>query len=72
VLQDSGHITQMHGMETLLVLGSCLKHNIICMPIPVAERSKTSDWGRSFAVDLGSNSAADVDVCLLWTLCVVR
>jgi len=40
--------------------------------IPVAMRSKGWVNGRSLAAILGPNPAEGMDVCLLWTLCVVR
>jgi len=43
----------------------------ICLPIPVAARSKACFCGRSLAGIMGSNSAGGMDVCLLWVLRVV-
>ena len=39
--------------------------------IPVTERSKTTFFGRSLAGIVGSNSARDMDVSLLYVLFVV-
>ena len=39
-------------------------------PIPVAMRSKAWVCGHSVHVIAGSNTAGDVDVSLLWVLCV--
>jgi hypothetical protein len=41
------------------------------MSIPLAVRSKAWVWGRSIAGLEDSNPAEDMDVCLLWVLCVV-
>jgi len=41
-------------------------------PIPVTAGSKAWAWGCLLAETAGSNSARGTDVCLLWTLCVVR
>ena len=41
-------------------------------PIVAAEQSKASVCGRSLARTAGSNTAGDMDVCLVWVLCVVR
>jgi len=42
-------------------------------PKPVAARSKAWVCGRSFVRIVGSNPAAgDMEVILLWVLCVVR
>jgi hypothetical protein len=38
--------------------------------IPVVARSKTWICGRSLAGTAGSNPAGDMDVCVLWLLCV--
>jgi len=40
--------------------------------VPVIPRSKGSVLDRSLAGVAGSNPAGDMDVCLLWVLCVVR
>jgi hypothetical protein len=45
---------------------------IVLLLIPVAERSKAWVWSRSPAGIAGLNPAGDMDVCLLWVLCVVR
>ena len=45
--------------------------SISTRPIPVAARSKTSVCGRTLAGMVGSNPTGDMDVCLLWLLCVV-
>jgi hypothetical protein len=42
------------------------------LPIPVAARSKTWVYGRSFTGIVGSNPTGGMDVYLLWVLCVVR
>jgi hypothetical protein len=42
------------------------------MLVPVAARSKVWVCGRSLTGIVGSNPAGDIDVCLLWVLCVVR
>jgi hypothetical protein len=42
------------------------------LPIPVAARFKATVCGRSLAGISGSNPAGDMDVSLLWLLCVVR
>jgi hypothetical protein len=44
----------------------------ISQQIPVAARSKAWICGRSFAGVVGSNPSENMDVCLLWVLCVVR
>jgi len=44
----------------------------LCVPIPVAARSKAWVCGRSPAEIVGSNPTGGMDVCLLWVLCVVR
>jgi hypothetical protein len=41
-------------------------------PILVAARSKAWACSHSFAGIVGSNPAEDMDVCLLWVLCVVK
>jgi len=41
-------------------------------PIPVAVWSKVRVRGTSLAGIVGLNPAGDMDVCLLWVLCVVR
>jgi hypothetical protein len=41
-------------------------------PIPVAVRSKVWVYGRCLTATVSSNPTADMDVCLLWVLCVVR
>ena len=41
-------------------------------PVPVTARSKAQVCGRSPAEIVGSNPTGDMDVCLLWVLCVVR
>jgi hypothetical protein len=42
------------------------------VPIPGTERSKATMRDRSLSRDAISNPAGDMDVCLLWVLCVVR
>jgi len=42
------------------------------MLVPMAARSKKQVYGRSPAEIVGSNPTWDMDVCLLWVLCVVR
>ena len=52
---------------------SCLKFIQLTLsePIPVAARSKAWVCGHSLAGIVGSNPVGDMDVCLLWVLCVV-
>jgi hypothetical protein len=45
--------------------------NRLRMPIPVVERSKAWAYGLSLAGIGGSNPAGDMDICLVWVLCVV-
>ena len=43
----------------------------ISAPIPVAARSKA--WGGCLLAGISvSNPAGDMDICLLWLLCVVK
>jgi hypothetical protein len=42
------------------------------LPVPVAARPEAYVYGRSPAVIVGSNPTADMGVCLLCVLCVVR
>ena len=49
-----------------------LQNRHVFLPIPRSERSKARVWGRSLAGIAGSNPAGDMDVCLLYVLCVVR
>jgi len=42
------------------------------MPIPMTAWSKVWVCGRSLAGIIGPNPARDMDVCLLWMLCVFR
>jgi hypothetical protein len=44
--------------------------NKVSEPIPVAARSKACVCGYWHAGIPGSNSAGDMDVCILWVLCV--
>ena len=46
-------------------------YTYVCI-CPLAARSKTWVCGRSLAGTPGLNPAGDMDVCLLWVLCVVR
>ena len=42
------------------------------LPIPVVARCKAWVFGRSPTEIVGSNPTGDMDVYLLWVLCVVR
>jgi len=42
------------------------------MPLQGAVRPKAWAYGRSPAEIVGSNPTEEMDVCLLWVLCVVR
>jgi hypothetical protein len=56
----------------LQLQGSFHKVDIICLPIPMAARSKAWVYGRSLTEIVGPNPAANMDVCLLRVLCDVR
>jgi hypothetical protein len=43
-----------------------------CTPIPVAARSKAWVCGRALAGIVGSRPAGSMDVCLLYSVCVVK
>ena len=60
------------NLSTDLVVVIIIIIIIIIMPISVAERSKARVYGRSLAGIAGSNPAGDMNVCLLWVLCVVK
>jgi hypothetical protein len=51
--------------------GACFSNAYYQAPISVASRSKAWVCGRLFSGIVGSNPAADIDVCLLRVLCVV-
>jgi hypothetical protein len=59
-------------MCVLCYLGQFLNFLLLIKsaPIPVAARSKAWVCGRSLAGIADSNPAGDMDVCLLWVLCV--
>ena len=57
-------------LKLFLLIKRCCSD--IYMPVPVAARSKAQVCGRSPAEIVCSNSTGDMDVCLLWVLCVVR
>ena len=42
-----------------------------CLPVPVAVRSNVYVFSHSPAEIVSSNPTGDMDVCLLWMLCVV-
>jgi len=42
------------------------------LPVPVAAPSKAWVCGRSPSESVGFESHGDMDICLLWALCVVR
>jgi hypothetical protein len=50
---------------------TCMRHNEVTEPIPVATQSKAWVWGRLVAGSADSNPAAGMDVCHLFIFCVV-
>ena len=56
-------------LPVALHLKLTLLHNytilVLCMPVPVAARSKAQVYGRSPADIVGSNPTGGMDVCLL-------
>ena len=69
----------LYMSRTLWFTAMCCAENVLYRwkyshvePIPVAVRSKTSVCGRSLVGIAGSNLAGDMDVSLLWVLCVVK
>ena len=55
----------LHNVSVVVLL-------VLNSPIPVPACSKELVCGSSLAVNAGSNSAANMDVCLLLVFCVVR
>ena len=53
-------------------LTNCTSHNNLCLPVPVAARSKAWVCDRWVAGTVGSNPTDDMDDCFLWVLCIVR
>jgi hypothetical protein len=68
-------ITQLNfiNLYYLLKIGvKCVVLTGNVTPITVDVRSKAGAFGRSLTRIVGSNPTGDMDVCLLWVLCVVR
>jgi hypothetical protein len=56
----------------MMTTTSIMTTTIIIMPNPVAARSKEYVCGRALAGIVGSNPTGGMDVCLLYSVCVVR